>query len=73
MSVPHDAEATALCLRTSRSEASRLILSPRIEGHNGAVPMPIIRPMFVQRGFEAVEGVSIAARARGSASPRSPV
>jgi hypothetical protein len=36
-------------------------------------PMPIIRPMFVQLGFEAVEGVSIAARARGSAAPRSPV
>jgi hypothetical protein len=34
-------------------------------------PMPIIRPMFL--GFEAVEGVSIAARARGSAAPRSPV
>ena len=33
MSVPHDAEATALCLRTSRSKASRLILSPRIDGH----------------------------------------
>jgi hypothetical protein len=48
MSVPHDAEATALCLRTSRSKASRLILSPRIDGHIGAVAMPIIRPMFVQ-------------------------
>jgi hypothetical protein len=72
MSVPHDAEATAVCLRTSRSKASRLILSPRIDGYSGAVPMPIIHPLFVQRGFEAVEGVSIAALAGESASRRSP-
>jgi hypothetical protein len=58
--------------KSLQGEASRLILSPRIDGHNGAVPLPIIHPLFVQRGFEAVEGVSIAALAGESASRRSP-